>query len=316
MMETRAHHVLIGVFTLAVVAAAMLFVLWLSKASADREFAYYDIVFTEAVTGLSKGGLVQYNGIKVGEVTQLRLSPKDARNVEARIRVDGGTPIKVDTKAKLASLGLTGIAFIQLSGGAPGSAPLEDTPEQPVPRILADESALQKLLASSEDIVTTVNDVLFRVGNLLSQDNVDRVSRTLEHVDQLSGAIAEQRDDLKHVITDLAGATSQLRSTLAQVDKMARTTNDLVDHQGRATLDAASATLAALQRTAEGTDKLVSQNRDAINNFSNQGLSQIGPTVVELRDLLRSLKSITDQLQDNPAGYLFGHGQPKEFEPK
>jgi phospholipid/cholesterol/gamma-HCH transport system substrate-binding protein len=97
---------------------------------------------------------------------------------------------------------------------------------------------------------------------------------------------------------------------------VARTTNDLVDHQGRATLDAASATLAALQRTAEGADKLVSQNRDAINNFSNQGLSQIGPTVVELRDVLRSLKSITDQLQDNPAGYLFGHGQPKEFEPK
>ncbi|QBB71831.1 MCE family protein [Pseudolysobacter antarcticus] len=315
-METRAHHVLIGVFTLVVVAAAMLFVLWLSKASADREFAYYDVVFTEAVTGLSKGGLVQYNGIKVGEVTQLRLSPKDARNVEARIRVDGGTPIKVDTKAKLASLGLTGIAFIQLSGGAPGSAPLLDTPEQPVPRIIADESALQKLLASSEDIVTTVNDVLFRVGNLLSQENVDRVSRTLQHVDQLSGAIADQRDDLKHVISDLAGATTQLRSTLAQVDKMARTTNDLVDHQGRATLDAASATLAALQRTAEGADKLVSQNREAINNFSNQGLSQIGPTVVELRDLLRSLKSITDQLQDNPAGYLFGHGQPKEFEPK
>ena len=315
-METRAHHVLIGAFTLAVIAAAMLFVLWLSKTSADREFAYYDIVFTEAVTGLSKGGLVQYNGIKVGEVTQLRLSPQDARNVEARIRLDGSTPVKVDTKAKLGSLGLTGIAFIQLSGGAPERAPLTGTPEQPVPRIFADESALQKLLASSEDIVTTVNDVLFRVGNLLSQDNVDRVSRTLQHVDELSGAVAGQRDDLRHLITDLSGATTQLKSTLTRLDTMAGTTNELLNTQGRATLASARATLEALQRTAEGADKLLNENRAAINNFSNQGLSQIGPTVVELRDLLRSFKSISDQLQDNPAAYLFGRDQPKEFVPK
>ena len=73
-METRAHHVIIGAFAIGVFLLALGFVLWLSKSSIDREFAVYDIVFNEAVTGLSKGGLVQYNGIKVGEVTQLSLA--------------------------------------------------------------------------------------------------------------------------------------------------------------------------------------------------------------------------------------------------
>ncbi|MBL0162897.1 MAG: MCE family protein [Xanthomonadales bacterium] len=101
-METRAHHILIGTFAIVAFLLGVGFVLWLSKTSADREFGYYDVVFTEAVTGLSKGGLVQYNGIKVGEVTQLKLAPDDPRKVVARVRLDGDTPVKMDTRPSLA----------------------------------------------------------------------------------------------------------------------------------------------------------------------------------------------------------------------
>ena len=90
-METRAHHVLIGAFTVIVIAAALLFALWLVKSSADRQFEEYDIVFNEAVTGLSQGSAVQYNGIKVGSVTHLKLDPADPRRVLARIRLRGDT---------------------------------------------------------------------------------------------------------------------------------------------------------------------------------------------------------------------------------
>ena len=100
-METRAHHVIIGAFAIGVFMLALGFVLWLSKSSIDREFAYYDIIFNEAVTGLGKGGTVQYNGIKIGEVAQLSLAKDDPRKVIARIRIDADTPIKMDTRAKL-----------------------------------------------------------------------------------------------------------------------------------------------------------------------------------------------------------------------
>src|SRR6185437_4990399 len=133
-METKAHHVLIGAFTLVVVAAVLLFALWLGKTSLNRQYSYYDIVFTEAVTGLSKGSPVQYNGIQIGEVSQLKLDPRDPRKVLARI--------KVDTRAKLGLLGLTGVAFVQLSGGAPTSKPLMPTPDNPVPEIESETSAL------------------------------------------------------------------------------------------------------------------------------------------------------------------------------
>lgn len=82
-METRAHHVLIGLVTVLVVTGAMLFGLWLAKSSVDDAFKDYEVVFNEAVSGLSPGSTVQYNGIKVGDVSTLRLDPKDPRRVLA-----------------------------------------------------------------------------------------------------------------------------------------------------------------------------------------------------------------------------------------
>ena len=73
-METRAKYVLIGAFVVGVCAIGLFLLLWAGKHSMDREFAHYDVYFREAITGLSKGGPVYYNGIQVGEVSALRLS--------------------------------------------------------------------------------------------------------------------------------------------------------------------------------------------------------------------------------------------------
>ena len=210
-METRAHHVLIGAFTIGVFLLALGFVLWMSKTGADRSYNDYEIVFTEAVTGLSVGGLVQYNGIKVGEVSALRLAPDDPRKVIARVRLDASAPVRQDTRAKLGLQGVTGVAYIQLSGGAPTSPPLKPTPGNPVPVIPSEESALGKLLASGSDIVVTANDLLLRMGEILSADNVDRISATLEHLDALSGALAEQRGDIATAVHQLAEATAAMK---------------------------------------------------------------------------------------------------------
>lgn len=78
-METRANHLLIGVFTLVVITAGIAFALWLNKTSADKEFDLYDIVFAEAVSGLNKGGIVEFNGIRIGEVVSLRFDEQDAK---------------------------------------------------------------------------------------------------------------------------------------------------------------------------------------------------------------------------------------------
>lgn len=315
-METRASHVLIGAFALTVVVGAFLFILWIGKVSLDREWDVYDVVFKEAVSGLSVGSAVQYNGIQVGEVRKLSLAPDDPRQVIAHIRVTSDTPIKTDTRAKLNFTGITGVAVIQLSGGAPDAARLASTDHQTIPRIVADESALQKLLASSEDIVTSVNDVLFRVGTLLNEKNIERVSRTLEHIDQITDTVAGQRQEFHQILTDLSAATTQLRSTLAKLDDMSTSANTLVKQDLKVVLESMRTALDATKRVADNAHDILEKNRDGLTNFNNQGLAQIGPAVNELRATLQALRTIADRLQEDPAAYLLGRDKIKEFEPK
>lgn len=177
-METRAHHVLIGLFTVIVVVSALLFGLWLAKSSVDSEFKDYEVVFNEAVSGLSRGSSVEYSGIKVGDVVNLRLDPNDPRRVLARVRLSGETPIKQDTQAKLALTGITGTSIIQLSGGTPQSPPLTGHDGEP-PVIVAAPSPIARLLNNSDDVMTNINLLLHNANEVFSSDNVQRLSNTL-----------------------------------------------------------------------------------------------------------------------------------------
>ena len=312
-METRAHHVLIGLLTVIVVTAALLFALWLARSSTDRAFADYEIVFNEAVTGLNQGAAVQYSGINVGSVTRLQLDPQDPRKVLARVRLNADTPVRTDTHAKLVLTGVTGLAIIQLSGGSPGSPRLPAQPGK-LPVIVADPSPLAELLANGEDLMTNINEVAARANQLLSDDNMQKVARTLDHLDRTTGAIAAQREDIRDLLRQLAQASRTANATLAQTEQLVRQTTSLIHQQGHATLDSAQAAMASLQHATASIDRLLADNRPALDS-GLKGLNDLGPAVHELRRTLDTLHTISRRLENNPAAYLLGRDKVKEFKP-
>ncbi len=322
-METRANHVLIGAFTVGFVALALLFALWLGASRSDSGRKEYDIVFREAVTGLSTGGVVQYAGITVGQVRKLFLDPDDPRRVIARIRVDSATPVKVDTTAKLAFAGLTGVAFIQLTAGKPSSPPLRPKPGQDFAEIIADTSALQKLLANSEDIVTSVNDMLIRLSRLLNEENLTKLAATIDHIEQVTGAVADNEEGIRTTLANVGEATAALKNTLMETERMvarleqaSTTMEGLLDNEARELLVSARASIDSAKRLTDSAYGVVEENRVAVRTFSNQGLAQLGPTLVELRSTLRKLSELSEQIRDNPKEFILGQDQPMEYPAK
>lgn len=314
-METRAHHVLIGAFTIIVVAAGLLFALWLAKASVSRQYDYYDIVFTQAVTGLSVGGMVQYNGIRIGEVDRLKLDPNNPSRVLVRIRVAVNTPIKVDTRATLGLAGLTGVSFIQLTGGGAETPLLKPPGMDAIPRIQADESALSKLLGGSEDLLGKINDIVTRANNLLSGDNVQHIEDTLAHLDQMTGTVAAQREDLGQMIQQLAEASSRLNSALAESQTLLHTTNNLLEENGQQVMGNAAEAMASLNHAAGQIDQLLTANRAALNS-GLQGMEGLGPALRDTRQTMQSLQAMLRRMGNNPAGYLLGSERPQEYTPQ
>ncbi|PYC23731.1 MlaD family protein [Pseudomonas mosselii] len=312
-METRAHHVLIGLVTVLVVAGAMLFGLWLTKSSVDDAFKDYEVVFNEAVSGLSRGSPVQYNGIKVGDVSSLRLDPKDPRRVLARVRLSGDTPVKEDTQAKLTLAGVTGNSFIQLSGGTPQSPELKGK-DGKLPVIVASPSPISRLLNDSSDLVTNINLLLHNANLMFSESNIERLSNTLANLEQTTGAFASQKGGITDAIEQLAQVGKQANATLAETQALMRNANGLLGTQGKQAIGSAEQAMQSLAESTATINSLLQDNRQSLDDGA-QGLNQIAPAIRELRETLNSLKGISRRLEADPSGYLLGRDNNKEFQP-
>lgn len=318
-METRAHHVLIGSFALLVFAAAMGFALWVGKSTLDQEWQPYVIIFHESVTGLSVGGAVQYNGIQVGEVRRLSLDPVDPARVRAEVRIGSEVPVKSDTEARLAFTGLTGVALIQLSGGS-AEAPRLRGKDGKLPEIVAHESAISALLSSSEDIASATSQVMVRINNLLNDENMRRVGDTLDHLEKISAAAADGDDDIRTVLSKAAAASERLANLLdgaelvmQRIDQGLVRADSALSKEMPQIFDRLQKALDSIERVGSQLDQVIADNRASIDSFSRDGLSQVGPTLQEVKRLARDLDRLSRRLENRPIDVVLGRSALKEY---
>ncbi|CAM3583208.1 MlaD family protein [Halomonas lysinitropha] len=312
-MEPRAHHVLIGLFTVITLGSALLFALWLGKSSVDRDYSWYEIRFNRAVSGLSEGNAVQYSGIEVGDVVRLRLDPRDPRQVRALVRVYSDVPIKQDTRASLALANITGTMNIQLSGGTPESERLTGGRDDP-PLIQAEPSPLSSLLNNSEELFAQVDRLLTSANRLLSEENAESLTRSLGNLEILSEALVDQRAVLGESMTRFGQASAQLEASLQSFSRLGETANGLLDDEGRATLRSARQAMQSLESTTARLDRLTASHEGSLAR-GLQGVGELDPAMRELHAALRALNRLVRRIEENPADALLGRDDIQEFTP-
>jgi len=306
-METRANYILIGSFTLIVSAGLLLFALWAAKYSADRDWRTFDVIFREPVTGLSEGSSVQYNGIAIGTVSHLMLAPDDPRAVIARLRLQASAPIRADTRARLSLPSLTGMPIIQLTGGHPELPPLNTHHDGEVPIIHTEASALQ-------NIADTANLLVERLDRLLSEDNIARIHQTLIHLERTTGMLAAREDDLDATLHSARQISLQLESTLTTAQHAMEGLDQHLIQRLPGLTQRLDHALARLDSAASSADAILTDNRLAFQQFASDGLTQLGPTLTQLQELIGELRQISERLGAHPLRYLLGRDAPREFD--
>lgn len=312
-MEPRAHHVLIGLFTLLFLASALGFALWLGKSSNDRDYAWYQVIFDRGVSGLSEGSPVKYSGIEVGDVSELSLDPEDPRNVIALIRVYSDVPIKEDTRAGLALTNITGSMSIELTGGTPESRTLEGNRRSP-PSIHADPSALNTFMNTTEKLLAKLDEVLTNAKVMVSEENSRNLTRSLSNIEAMSSGLMEQREALGTLVNSFDQLSTQTETTLETFREFGLTANSLLDNEGRQLLTTAQTAMDSLETTTERLERLTARNEGALDH-GMQGAGELAPAMRELRATLRSLNSLIYRFEDDPAGLIFGREPIQEFNP-
>lgn len=226
-METRANYALIGAFTLAVIAAAFVFVYWFARGSAQTERKTYEIVFSGSVSGLTSGGAVTFNGLRVGEVTSIDLMQSDPSRVAAFIEISQRTPVKDDTRARLEFQGLTGVASIALTGGSATAPELPPRTARGGGVIFADRSDFQNLLESVQSLTAKADSVLDRADKLLG-DNSSSLTATMKNVETFTAALANSSEGVSAFISGMADLGQTIKPLAGRLEKLTEQVTGLV----------------------------------------------------------------------------------------
>lgn len=225
-METKAHFVLIGAFTLAVIFGAFGLVLFFSGLGDVSSKRIYAVVFSGSVSGLARGGPVLFNGIHVGEVVQMDFSPNDPGHITGLIQVDGRVPIKQDTKARLELQGLTGVAAVALIGGS-ADAPEIARPKNSPPIIYAEPSQIQNLLENVQGLSGKADAALGKIDKLLS-DNSTALTETIQNVNRFSKALGDPASGLGGAMGSLAEISRKIGPLADRLQKLSDDVDKLV----------------------------------------------------------------------------------------
>lgn len=209
-METRANYVLIGSFTLAVIAAAFGFVLWFQSLHTTKLRSPLRIVFEGPAAGLRNGGSVNFNGIRVGEVVSVKLD--NPRRVVALAMVENNAPIRKDTLVGLEFQGLTGVAAISLKGGEE-SAPPVPLGEDGVPLLIADPNGLQ-------DVTEAIRGTLQNINRVVA-DNQEAVKNSLHNLEVFTGSLSRNAQKIDDVMAKVDGVMGKADNLMLGLNKLA-----------------------------------------------------------------------------------------------
>jgi phospholipid/cholesterol/gamma-HCH transport system substrate-binding protein len=289
-METKANFLLIGIFTLAAIAAGFLFVLWFSGLGRVAEHKTYQIIFSGSVSGLSRGSAVLFNGLKVGEVTSIDFLENDPSRVAAMIDVSGRTPIMDDTKARLELQGLTGAAAIALTGGSVNAKPLVGKDGGP-PVIFADRSDFQNLLENVQRLSARADDLIGKVDKLIG-DNGPAITDTLKNVDEFSKVLGNSSSGINAFLSsagDLGQKIGPLASRLQvlsdDVDKLVQSVDA---SKVRGVVDNVASFAQALSDNKGHIDSLLSDAASLAKRL-NETSEKLDSTISSIRDVARSI---------------------------
>ena len=315
-MERNANYALVGLATTILLLGLIFFVVWLARLQFAEDFDEYDIIFQGPVRGLNSGGEVHFNGIRVGEVTDISLDARNPNRVITRVRLEGDTPVRRDSVAELEPLGITGVNFVQISAGSSGSPLLEPTRRVPIPRIPSRQSAIAGLLEGGGTVLERTVEALDQVNKLLADENVRVLNQGIRDLQAVTAELSANRaaiGETRAAITQANKALQTIDGTAAEISRLATSSQQLVEGDAKRTMQEIAATAAEIRTTAADVRTSVQAVTGPTTEFATTGLPQITAATVQLQSAAEALERLANELQASGAGAVL---KPKSEELK
>lgn len=301
-MEDKLNPTIVGTFVLLLGAALIGGVLWLSVGlGGKQDYWHYQSIMVESVAGLNIDAPVKYLGVDVGKVHSIAIDPHNSRQVRLGFLIVQGTPVKQDSEAVLKTQGLTGIVYVELSGGSSGSPPLLPTNNNRVPMIASKPSLSTRLENVLGTVLTSLDQMSSKLNAVFDDDNRAALKAILADTAVLTRTLAAQEGAITATITDAARtahataqASTQLEPLLAHMTASA----NAVERMATAAEVASTHATTALDAATSG-----------VRQVRSETLPEVSRLIGELHQLATSLRSLSQQTQTHPSSLLVGAPQ-------
>ncbi len=287
-MEKNSHYFIVGLFVSIAISGLILFVVWLAGTHDARNYNDYTVEFSDPVSGLKKSAIVQFRGIEVGRVTDIRLSPNSVDLVKVDIAIDDTVPINKTSFGSLATLGITGITYIELTT-------VNNDTTQPVtpqgerfPVIRGQGTQLSKLFQDIPAISKQLLDLSEKLNKAFDDDTIVSLNQTVKNVEQMSSDInallsEENITNATTTLRNVSSASGEMDQLVARFDKTANEIDKVV-----ASLNA-----------------VITNNKHDIDKFAGSGLNQITEMSRQTTEMARSIRRLADRLEQDPSRIIY-----------
>jgi phospholipid/cholesterol/gamma-HCH transport system substrate-binding protein len=316
-METRSNHVLVGGVVLILLAVLALFMVWISRFGAEGK-REYDILFKQSVDGLAKGSSVNFSGVPIGQVKDIKLDAKSPEFVRVRVSVDDKTPILLGTTASIQG-SFTGPSTVQLDGAQAGR-PLIDCSNSAcplgVPLIPARAGGLGALLSNAPQLLERLSTLTERLAALVSDRNQASIAGILENTNKLSKALSDRGPEIAATLAETRIAIQKAGVASQQIGDLAETTNGLLSNDVKPAVGNLNKAVASAQKSMDTLDAAIGDARPGLQNFSKQTIPELGQLIHDLRQMSQSLSSVADKIDRGGAGSIVGSPKLPDYKGK
>ena len=274
------------------------------------------------MTGLSTGSTVRYRGVPVGTVSDIAIDDQNLELIQVTLALRPDTPVRTDTVAGLQPQGITGLSFIQLTGGTQGAEPLRPRPGRRRAVIPSVPSPLDKIMNDAPLVVARVAELAERITALLNDENIQNLDRLIDNSAEAAAGLARVMLAAEKALANTDGTLKGIDRTLANADQLAIDARVLVAEISRLTqeagklpaqagtmVDEVRRTAGSFGRVADELEKIASATRPGVQDFGQTGLYELQQFMLEGRALMTTLNRVVTNFERDPARFLFGDQQ-------
>ena len=287
-MEKKSHYFLIGIFVSLSLLAVTVFVIWLAGTHDARNYHRYTILFRDPVSGLKVGAAVQYRGVDAGRVRDIRIDDQQNDLIKVDIEIDEEIPLSNLSEASLATQGITGLVYIELTTKEGASAPPQRVAGEEYPVVLGSGTQLSKLFQDIPAISKQILQLTEKMNAAFDEDSQTSLQNTLKNVESITASVNQLLNEQN--IANTSRALENISMASEDIGQIADRFNHTADE-----IDKAVANL----------NGIITDNRGDIDKFAGNGLRQITEMTAETKEMAKSIRKLADKLQQEPSRLIY-----------